>query len=187
MIRSNRRIKRCFVCQKGDVVRQNTRLLEYEGTENINEEIQCHEYIENDIESLILDIDKFSINESFFEIFFTSIDFVNSHQAQDHSRELMNRSTYHCITHDISKSASETGMTSESFLINNRYASKERYGILLGTVASINSTAGIGQAKAYMREFNTTIDISTAGHFNAHFGIGSTNLVGTLTIKSCSI
>ncbi|KHJ32171.1 hypothetical protein EV44_g3834 [Erysiphe necator] len=209
MIRSNSRIKHCFVCQKEgcwstkhsprDRLEARERfakkitgakvfdsyLLEYEGTENINEEeIQCHENIKNDIETLILDIDKFNINESSSETFYTSIDFITSHQAQNHFRELMNRSTYHCITHDIPKSAPETGIASESFLINNRYSSKEWYGILIDTGASTNSTADIGQAKAYMREFNTTIDISTTGHFNAHFGIGSTNSVGTLSVRS---
>ncbi|POS82943.1 hypothetical protein EPUL_006241, partial [Erysiphe pulchra] len=82
IIRSNRKIKRCFVCQKEgcwstrhspkDRLEARERfakkitgakvfdsyLLEYEGPEDINEEeIQCHENIENDIESLILDID----------------------------------------------------------------------------------------------------------------------------------
>ncbi|POS85644.1 hypothetical protein EPUL_002314 [Erysiphe pulchra] len=189
MIRSNRKIKRCLVCQKKGFwstkhspkdrlearerfAKKITRakvfdsyLLECEGTENINEEeIQCHENIENDVESLILDID--------------------NHQVQNHFQEHMNRSTYHCITHDIPISAPETGMTSELFLISNRYTSKEWNGILIDSGASTNSTAGIGQAKAYMREFNTTIDVSTAGHFNAHFRIGSTNSVGTLIVIS---
>ncbi|RKF74013.1 hypothetical protein GcC1_087028, partial [Golovinomyces cichoracearum] len=108
----------------------------------------------NDIEALILDIDKLDITESSSETFYTSIDHVDSCQAQKPFRKLMDRLTHYFINHKIPKSAPEIGMTSESFLINNRYISKEWYGILIDTLPSTNSTAGVSQARAYMREFN---------------------------------
>ncbi|KAI0992762.1 hypothetical protein K3495_g15423, partial [Podosphaera aphanis] len=159
-------------------------LLDYEGTENDEDETWHHNDSDSDIEALILNIDNINITDPIPENFHTSIDSIANNHAKNHYQELMNRSTFHSITHQTPKSTPEIGMTSESFLISKRYTSKEWYGILIDTGASTTSTAGIGQAEAYIKEFNASIDTSTAGKFNAHFGIGSASSIGTIVVKS---
>ena len=69
-------------------------------------------------------------------------------------------------------------------MISSRYTSKEFHGIILDMGAANTSTAGYGQAKAYMKEFNTIMDTSAAGRLRAHFGIGMTTSIGMLTVNS---
>jgi hypothetical protein len=57
---------------------------------------------------------------------------------------------------------------------------------MVDTGASNISTAGWGQFLAYQRavDADATIDDTTAGSVNVQFGIGSTPLVGSLTVRS---
>ncbi|KAI0996163.1 hypothetical protein K3495_g12017, partial [Podosphaera aphanis] len=143
-------------------------LLDYEGTENDEDETWHQNDSDSDIEALILNIDNINVTDPIPENFHASIDSIANNHAKNHYQELMNRSTFHSITHQTPKSTPEIGMTSESLLIS----------------ASTTSTAGIGQAEAYMKEFNASIDSSTAGNFNAHFSIGSASSIGTIVVKS---
>ncbi|KAI0994721.1 hypothetical protein K3495_g13460 [Podosphaera aphanis] len=55
---------------------------------------------------------------------------------------------------------------------------------MLDTGAANISTAGYGQAQAYMTEFNAKMDTTSAGSLRAHFGFGTSSSIGTLNVAS---
>ena len=55
---------------------------------------------------------------------------------------------------------------------------------MLDTGAARLSTAGCGQAQAYMNKFNASMDTSSHNKVQAQFGIGMTTSIGILTVNS---
>ncbi|KAI0994210.1 hypothetical protein K3495_g13972 [Podosphaera aphanis] len=184
-----KRKKRCFVCQKegcwsthhsekerlqATMKNRSTQayIQEYEG----NETDQRSEESENDdFESLTLKVEDLDLQDT-SENYVTSISSVPHNQALEYQQELANRATYHAITKSIP--------TVENFVLTGRYSSDEFRGIMLDTGAAHLSTAGYGQAKAYMRQFNVAMDTSSYGKLQAKFGIGTTTSIGVLTVDS---
>jgi hypothetical protein len=68
----------------------------------------------------------------------------------------------------------------------SRYNASRFYGVIIDTRASRVSTAGFGQYLAYQGtiDSNATLDKSTAGAVSVQFGIGSTALIGSLTLQT---
>ncbi len=141
--------------------RYDSYLQEYEGLEDETTE---------DFEGLTLDIEETELEEA--ENFVTATSSVTSDQALARYSELASQSIYHGIT------------KSDNFLATSRYTSKQFHGIMLDTGAARTSTAGYGQAEAYMREFNAHLDVTSAGSITAHFGIGTAASIGKLSVDS---
>ena len=66
------------------------------------------------------------------------------------------------------------------------YTPKEFYGIMIDTGASKKSTAGYRQYLAYKTTTDDNMDINTTqtGAVNVQFGIGSTVLIKSVTVKT---
>src|SRR6266702_2418083 len=73
-----------------------------------------------------------------------------------------------------------------AYIIIERYTPKEFYGVIINTGASKKSTAGYRQYLTYKTTANnnTDINIIQTGAINVQFGIGSTALIGSVTVKT---
>ncbi len=141
--------------------RYDSYVQEYEGPKDETTE---------DFEALTLDIEDSELEEA--ENFVTAISTVTSNEAQARYLELSGQSTYHVLT------------KCSSFLATSRYTSEQFHGLMLDTGAARTSTAGYGQAEAYMKEFNAQLDVTIAGSITAHFGIGTAASIGKLSVDS---
>ena len=99
---------------------------------------------------------------------------------------LANRSFYYSMT----GSTIETLVT-DPFQYNvnttatGKYTSKRFYGMVIDTGASNRSTAGYGQFLAYQKHVeNIDINKATAGALTVQFGIGSTSLIGSISLAT---
>lgn len=55
---------------------------------------------------------------------------------------------------------------------------------MMHTVAATNTTAGLDQVKAYLREFDDKIDLSTVGAVKAYFGISQSTFIWKFFVKT---
>ena len=92
-------------------------------------------------------------------------------------------SRYHILVDQALQHAiSGTDAYPSIFMVSGKYSNEIFRGVMLNTGASKISTAGYGQAQAYMRDFNAEMDTSTAGKVTAQFGVGDARSVGKLDV-----
>jgi len=73
-----------------------------------------------------------------------------------------------------------------AYITTERYTPKEFYGVIIDIGASKKSTVGYGQYLAYRTTANNNTDINTmqTGAVNVQFGIGLTELIKLIVVKT---
>ncbi|KHJ32289.1 hypothetical protein EV44_g3486 [Erysiphe necator] len=110
-------------------------------------------------------------------IFFTSIGSINGNIIVQH---LANKSFTHALT--THKYIIDNPSMSSKFL-QERYNSKEFFGIMIDTGAAAQSTAGYGQFLPYQKLSAVTLNTKTTSEVTVKFGIGSPTSIGSVNIK----
>ena len=119
-----------------------------------------------------------------YTTYITSYSEINSNNAVLTVTELANRACRHALTYDNEASSIEDNdlftYTSVTIL---RYTSTKFIGVIIDTGASQRSIAGYGQYLALKHNIPIVhLNESTKGTVNVQFGIGSTSLIGSVTV-----
>ena len=113
---------------------------------------------------------------------------------KEHAKQFMvstiNTLTNHSLQHALTRALPDTPTNPFAYSTtpekSSRYNSDKFYSIMIDTGASNASTTGFGQYLAYQNiiDSTATLNTATAGAINVQFGIGSTPLVGSLTVST---
>jgi hypothetical protein len=106
---------------------------------------------------------------------------IEQKQAADIIRKLLDKA----VTHVLLKDNDSYDYANIECFVTDQYRPGEFHGVMIDTRAAGKSTAGYNQYTTYKKLFGETpIDTGQEGAVKATFGIGSTTLIGSITIST---
>jgi hypothetical protein len=104
-------------------------------------------------------------------------------QAQ--ATDIVQKLSDNTVTHTLLKDNDLYNYANNECFVTDRYRPVEFHGVIIDTGAAGKSTAGYNQYTTYKKLFGETpIDTGQEGAVKATFGIGSTTLIGSITIST---
>ena len=155
-------------------------ITDYEGVEEDSEND-----MEEEMEALMIDVPSPTLPSigAESENFMTSCGSIE--HAEVMTTDLTDRSFCHSLGINFDNTAIDMDLDPFAYIVTeDRYTSKEFYGIMIDCGASKISTGGYGQYLAYKADHNISMDTSKAGAVHVKFGIGSIFSLRSITLDT---